>query len=91
VKRRQFLERLAIAFSIVTGATLAQKSAVLENGKARVCDSDSIKCPNGHDTCRSIDAPLAVGNDSYQNPEVGQLREFHLIRCEVCHVLFTRE
>jgi hypothetical protein len=69
----------------------AQQKAILEKGQAVVCDSEAVKCPLGHDTCKSINAPLAVGNDSYQNPDVEQLPNFHMMRCEVCHILFTRE
>jgi hypothetical protein len=90
VNRRNFFSRLSLAFGVIAGTVVAQK-AVIEKGKAVVCESDSLKCPNGHDTCPSIDAPLAVGNDSYQNPEVAQLRNYHVLRCDVCHVLFTRE
>lgn len=69
---------------------LAQQ-AVMEKGKAVVCEGDSVKCPNGHDTCRVIDAPIVIGNDSYQYPDVRQLRDYHVLRCDVCKVLFTRE
>lgn len=87
--RRSFL---AYAVGMLAAMpVLAQKKAIVENGKAVVCDSDSIICPNGHQTCLSIDAPVVVGNGSYQNPDVGQLNSFHMERCEVCHVLFTKE
>lgn len=86
--RRSFLTRLTLVFSAVTA--FAQKG-ILENGKAKVCADDAVKCPNNHMTCKSIDAPIVVGNDAWQNPDFAQLRDFHLMRCEVCHVLFTRE
>ena len=69
----------------------AAQEAVMQGDKAIACENGTVTCPNGHKTCRKIDAPLAIGNDSYQNPECVQLREFHLLRCDVCHVLFTRE
>jgi hypothetical protein len=73
------------------GASAQDKNAIIEKGNAVVCHTDVVKCPLGHDSCTVINAPLAVGNDSYQNPEVGQLTAFHVLRCDVCHVLFTRE
>lgn len=85
MKRRNFLT--AILFS----APLFAQTAIMQGDKAVTCENGTITCPNGHKTCRKIDAPLAIGNDSYQNPECQQLREFHVLRCDVCHVLFTRE
>lgn len=82
--RRSFL-----AYGV--GMASAAQNAILEKGKAVVCDGDSVKCPNGHDTCQVINAPIAVGNDSYEYPEVAQLRNYHVLRCDVCKVLFTRE
>lgn len=67
------------------------QQAIMEKGKAVVCDREAVKCPNGHDTCAVIDAPIAIGNDSYQYPDVKQLRDYHVLRCDVCKVLFTRE
>lgn len=85
--RRSFL---AYGVGMAGSATFAQQ-AIMEGKKAVVCDSDSVKCPLGHDSCRVIDAPLAIGNDSYQYPDVKQLRDYHVLRCDVCKVLFTRE
>ena len=85
--RRRFLTHL-LAF--IPAAAAAQQ-AIMQGSKAVVCDGDAVTCPNGHKTCRKIDAPIAIGNDSYQNPECVQLRDYHLLRCDVCHVLFTRE
>jgi hypothetical protein len=78
-------------FGLLGGSAVAQQKAVLEKGRAVVCDNEPVKCPMGHDSCRVINAPVVVGNDSYQNPDVGQLRDFHLLRCDQCHVLFTLE
>jgi hypothetical protein len=85
--RRSFL---AGAVGMMAGSTVAQQ-AIMEGKKAVVCDSEPIKCPLGHDTCRVINAPMAVGNDSYQSPEAVPLPAFHFLRCDTCHVLFTRE
>lgn len=70
-----------------------QGTGITVKGKAVVCDGEAVKCPFGHDTCREIDAPVAIGNDSYQNPEVGQLRSYRLLFCEWpgCGVLFARK
>lgn len=48
------------------------QTAIMKGKQAVVCDSEPIKCPLGHDTCKVINASIAVGNDSYQNPEVAQ-------------------
>lgn len=85
--RRNFLFRFLAAVS----ATAFAQTAVMQKGKAVVCENESVKCPNGHETCKTIDAPLAIGNDNYQNPDCVPLRAYHLLRCDVCHVLFTRE
>jgi len=88
--RRSFLSALVAV--LVPASVIAQSgNAIVEKGKAVVCNDYPIKCPNGHDTCRSIDATLVVGNDSRDYPNTAQLFDFHLERCEVCHVLFTRE
>lgn len=73
-------------------AAIAQRAEV-QNGKAVVCEqkADPLKCPNGHWTCESIAAPLAVGGGTYQNPETAPLFAYTLLRCNTCHVLFTRE
>lgn len=89
VTRRSFISWASVLFAALPA--LAQKPTVMEKGKAVVCDNDATKCPLGHDTCTTINAPVVVGNDSYQNPDVGQLRDYHLLRCDVCHMLFTRE
>lgn len=85
--RRNFISLLVT----VSPLALIAQSAIMQGDKAVACENGTITCPNGHKTCRKIDAPLAIGNDSYQNPECVQLRDFHLLRCDVCHVLFTRE
>ena len=84
--RRTFLT----AFGMI-GTIFAQKAIMKSDGQAIVCESDAIKCPLGHATCKVINAPIAIGNDSYQNPDVQQLTNYHLLRCDTCHVLFTRE
>jgi len=67
------------------------QQGVLINGKAKQCDGNPITCPNGHQTCKEINAPIAVGNDSYQNPETFQLKDFTVLWCEQCGVLFARK
>lgn len=85
--RRNFL---GVIFGALASAAAAQKTAI-EGSQAVVCKENAVKCPNGHQTCPTINMPIAIGNDSYSYEEVHQLRDFHLIRCDVCHVLFTRE
>jgi hypothetical protein len=90
MNRRGFTRLFAGFFSLVAMA-LGQKEAIMEGKQAVVCESKPLKCPNGHDTCAAIDMPIAIGNDRYDYPEVSQLRAYHMLRCDVCHVLFTRE
>ncbi len=85
--RRRFFHGF---LALLAPAALAQK-AIVQRGQAVVCDSDSVKCPNGHESCKSINAPIVVGNGNRDYPDQSQLFDFHLLRCEVCHVLFTRE
>lgn len=86
--RRSFL---AYAVGMMAGPLLAQR-AELQNGKAIVCDDEVLTCPNQHKTCRNIDAPLVVGSDrNLDSPDIAELHNYHLERCNVCHVLFTRE
>jgi|HubBroStandDraft_4_1064222.scaffolds.fasta_scaffold03927_7 hypothetical protein len=90
MNRRKIMQLLAVA-AFGQAAAFGQKEAIMEGKQAVVCDSKPLKCPNGHDTCAAIDLPIAVGNDRYDYPEVSQIRAYHLLRCDVCHVLFTRE
>ena len=88
VRQRSFFSILAALLAI---PAFGQKTAVMQKGQAVVCDGDAIKCPNGHDSCRTINAPLMVGNDNRSYPDSAQLFDYHLMRCDQCHVLFTRE
>ena len=85
------LSRRTFVSSVLIGIPAVAQKAVLRNGKAVVCDSDSTTCPNGHKTCRTIDAPLVVGNDNRNYPDSAQLFDFHVLRCDTCRVVFTRE
>ena len=85
--RRNFL---AYAVGMIAAPLVAQR-AIMEGNRAVTCDTRVVKCPNNHETCAVVDAPLAVGNDRDDYPEVMQLQKFHVLRCDVCHVLFTRE
>lgn len=84
--RRSFL-----SFAVGMLSIPAQR-AIIEKGKAVICESDSLICPVCKEkTCPKIDAPIVVGSGSYQNPDVQALNDFHVIRCDNCHALFTRE
>lgn len=87
LSRRAFLSNLVVGVP----ALAARQTATLQKGKAVVCEGSSVKCPLGHETCREIDAPLAVGSQSYQNPEVGRLTAFTMLRCQLCGVLFAEK
>ena len=70
----------------------AQQNAVMEKGKAVVCETNTgtTHCPLNHETCFTIDAPLVIGTGTYQNPDVGQLSSKHVLECDVCHILFIK-
>jgi hypothetical protein len=87
LSRRAFFSKLLIGIPVLA---MGQK-AVMSGNRAVICDSESVLCPNGHKTCRIIDAPLVVGNDNREYPDQAQLFGFHVLRCSECHVLFTRE
>lgn len=74
----------------VVSRAFGQK-AIMEGKQAVVCADDSTKCPLGHTTCRVINKPIVIGNDSREYPDQSQLFDFHLLRCDTCHALFTRE
>ena len=90
--RRGLIGRL-LGLAVIAQELYAKpQHADVQNGKAIVCDEEILTCPNGHKTCRCIDAPLVVGSDrNYDNPDVAELHNYHMERCNVCHVLFTRE
>jgi hypothetical protein len=88
LSRRAFFSNLLLGIPVIAFG----QEAVMEGGKAIVCDSGTATCPNGHKTCRKIDTPIVVGNDNRDYPDIkGQLFDYHMLRCDVCHVLFTRE
>lgn len=95
ISRRAMLSRLLLGIPVLASAQeimRAQTGGVTTSGKAIVCDSGSvIKCPNKHDTCRYIDAPIAVGNDSYSNPEVNRIPNFRMLWCQQCGALFAEK
>lgn len=86
MKRRSFL---GYAVGMVSAAVASAQTAILENGKAVVCESSTIKCPLNHESCRRIDAPIAVGNDNRNYPSVGQVYDYHVFVCDRCGVIFA--
>lgn len=87
LRRRAFLSNLLVGIP----ALAAAQTGIVEKGKAVICDGSSVKCPLGHESCREIDAPIAVGNGNFEYPEVGQLHAFKMLRCQVCGVLFSEK
>jgi hypothetical protein len=69
---------------------VAQKVA-MEKGQAVICDGTTLACPNGHTTCPTINATMAIGNENRSYPETQVLFDYRIVRCDQCHVLFTRE
>lgn len=88
LSRRAFFSNLLLG---IPAAAFGQK-AILEGGKAIVCAEESVTCPACKKaTCPTINAPIMIGNDNRNYPDSSQLFDFHQIRCDNCHVLFTRE
>lgn len=88
--RRTFLWYGSGMMAVAQEMWAKPQQAILEKGRAKVCDTEVVKCPLGHETCKKIDAPIAVGNDSYQYPEVAQIQALKLLMCEQCGVLFVK-
>jgi hypothetical protein len=88
--RRSFLA-YGVGMLASVSAAFGQR-AILENGQAVVCKDDSLICPLcKKPTCPKINAPLMIGNDNREYPDSSQLFDFHIIRCDNCRGLFTRE
>ena len=85
MNRRKVFSAIGIFLS---GLAFAQ-SASLKDKKAIVCSGSTVKCPNNHETCREIDAPIVVGNGNREYPDTGQLFDVKVLRCQQCGVLFT--
>ena len=87
MRRRSFLSYVVGFLASIAGA----QNTVMEKGQAVVCEGTPLKCPNGHMTCPTINATMAIGNNNRNYPETSVLFDFTLVRCDQCHVLFTRE
>ena len=85
--RRSFVGLIVGFFA---GPLTAQR-VVMEGHQAVPCKDNAVKCPNGHMTCPTINMPIAIGNDSYEYEEVHQLRDFKVLCCDVCGVLFVKK
>lgn len=87
--RRSFFMAMAAFLSV----PMFGQKAIMESGKAVVCKGgDTFKCGAcGHESCSTIDATMAVGNENRNYPETSVLFEFHFLRCDNCKVLSTRE
>lgn len=73
------------------GIAAAQQVAVMEKGKAVVCDPgvQIVECPFGHKTCKKVDAPLAIGNDNRSYPDTAQLFDYRISVCDVCGIVWS--
>jgi hypothetical protein len=85
--RRSFL---SYAVGMLAAISATAQTATMQKGKAIVCPSYSLKCPLGHDTCATIDAPLVIGNGNRNYPDVGQVFEKMVVQCDVCGILFIK-
>jgi hypothetical protein len=83
--RRSFL---SYAVGMLASISAVAQTATMQKGKAVVCSGSATKCPLGHETCVTIDMPLVVGNDNRNYPDVGQLFDQRVHKCDVCGVLF---
>lgn len=70
MKLRSFL---GYAVGVLSAAVASAQTAILENGKAVVCESSTIKCPLNH--------------EGY--PSVGQVYDYHVFVCDRCGVIFA--
>lgn len=87
MKRRSFIGWLLSG----VGVAVAQQKTAMEKGQAVVCEAQVLRCPLNHETCSSINATMVVGNENRSYPDSNVLFDYHFERCEVCHILFTRE
>jgi hypothetical protein len=87
LSRRAFFSNLLLGIP----ALAVRQSAILQKGKAVICEGSTVKCPLGHDTCREIDAPIVVGNNNRDYPDSGQLFDTRMLRCQQCGVLFSEK
>lgn len=78
---------LGLLGALIPTSLLAQRGT-MQKGQAVVCSGESLKCPLGHETCSNINAPLVVGNGNKEYPDVGQLFEQKVHKCDQCGVLF---
>ena len=76
----------------MTPFAFGQKKSVMEGGKAIQCDGDTFVCGAcGKESCRTIDAHMAVGNENRSYPETSVLFDFRFIACDNCNVLSIRK
>ena len=90
-ERRSFLAYgIGMLASVVSA--FGQSKAIVENKQAVVCPGDTAKCPVcKSDTCATINAPIVVGNDSREYPDMAQLFDHKIICCDVCGAAFFRK
>lgn len=91
LSRRAFFSNLLVGVTAIAEAKGFGQRSVMEKGKAVVCDGMGLRCPNGHQTCPTIDAPLVIGNQNRNYPDSTVLFDYTQVRCDICHVLFTLE
>jgi hypothetical protein len=87
IERRSFL---AYGVGMLAAVTASAQTGIMEKHQAVVCETGSTKCPNNHETCYTINRPIAVGDGTYQNPEVAAIRDKIILECDVCHVAFFK-
>lgn len=89
IHRRSFVTGILAA--LLTHKAVPQKAAVTPEGKVKVCPPNvsTVTCPQGHQTCRKIDAAIVVGNGDTNYPNWAQVPNSKLLMCETCSVLFA--
>jgi hypothetical protein len=85
------LSRRTLLKSFLPSLLLGQYAATKKDGSVHVCaeNTSTVKCPQGHETCRNINAPLVVGNGDYNYPNWAQLTTYKLLWCDTCGALFA--
>jgi hypothetical protein len=89
IGRRTFLWYGAGMMSVAISAS-AQEKGIVENGKTVICnDNGSIMCPVcKHLTCKTLNAPVVLGNNNREYPDQSQMYDYKLICCDNCRAAF---
>lgn len=87
IGRRTFWQ---MALGLLAAPLLAQQKGITENGKTVICNDDgSITCPVCKKaTCKTLNAPVVLGNNNREYPDQSQMYDYKLICCDNCRAAF---